>query len=317
MSIQHPPPRYVAHKVVRDRAPADYVVDGVEDNIEIQSALDSLTSGRTSLEIVKLLGTFKVEDTLKLPSYTLLDLQGAKLVFPEWTTKNLIENDDRSGGNTHIEIIGGIINGSRTSENKYPSTKTGIGVLLEKVTHGHVRGTRFYDLVSAGLSFESCTRTKMKGCYIENGYYGVWANLSEYIQIKTSDMKTIRDIGIALADTGSLEGGLIEGNTIRATYHEGMCVSAKNWRLLNNHIKELTGAPDGRAGILLYGTIEGDSTDNILIGNMVKGYDLGVLEEHIDVYVADYNLILGNNLRGNTTPISTEGANTIADHNIV
>ena len=63
------------------KAQADYVCDGTADNVEIQAAIDALTSGRTWIETVKCFGTFNISSSLTLANFTRLDMTEAKLVW--------------------------------------------------------------------------------------------------------------------------------------------------------------------------------------------------------------------------------------------
>jgi len=61
------------------KAQADYVCDGTADNIEIQAAMDALTTDRTWREEVKLFGHFYIAAELVVPDYTRLTGAGAMI----------------------------------------------------------------------------------------------------------------------------------------------------------------------------------------------------------------------------------------------
>jgi parallel beta helix pectate lyase-like protein len=82
---------------------------------EIQWALDNLTSGRASKETVKLVGDFTFP-TIKLSSFTTLDLTEARIFQTNGTNANFIRNDDLTNGNNNIEIAGGMIDGNKAGQ---------------------------------------------------------------------------------------------------------------------------------------------------------------------------------------------------------
>jgi len=104
---------------------ADYVCDGVDDQIEIQAAINSLTGGRTWKETVLLLGgTFNISSTIIIPSYTKLEIHG-KIFASNGLNDSLIQNSASVGvdaytepatRNTDIEICGGVIDGNKDNQ---------------------------------------------------------------------------------------------------------------------------------------------------------------------------------------------------------
>jgi len=88
---------------------------GRDSSSVIQSAINALTSGRTWKEKVVTKGNFTINDTVKLSSYTILEIQG-KWALADGVNANLIENSDRVTGNVEIEILGGKLDGNRASQ---------------------------------------------------------------------------------------------------------------------------------------------------------------------------------------------------------
>jgi len=173
-----------ANKVVSDTRPADYVTDGVDDEVEIQNAIDALTVGRDYYETVLLRGNFLISDTIKLPDYTIFRLQG-KIKLKDAANVEMIENSDPTAGNSHIIIEGGVLDGNRANQ-----TTTVQGIRLENVTdvlikdvlitstyHNAIRvitgervllkGINVQDCGAHGLYFYACTRSQMKNCVID------------------------------------------------------------------------------------------------------------------------------------------------------
>jgi hypothetical protein len=82
----------------------------------IQKAIDALPPGRTSIRTIKLIGEFAIDQPVRLPDYTRLDLSDARLVLAEGVKASMIVNSDPGKGNHHIEIIGGIIDGNKAGQ---------------------------------------------------------------------------------------------------------------------------------------------------------------------------------------------------------
>lgn len=94
------------------KAQADYVCDGVADNVEIQAAIGALPVGRTSPATVKLVGSFSISTKIDIPAFTTMDLIEAKI-----TTAAAIVALDITGNavvKQPIQIIGGILDGNST-----------------------------------------------------------------------------------------------------------------------------------------------------------------------------------------------------------
>jgi len=70
---------------------------------------NGLTAGRTWKERVLLKGNFSLSGSIKISSYTILQIDG-KLTMT--TDANMIENSDQTNGNVDIEIIGGVLDGN-------------------------------------------------------------------------------------------------------------------------------------------------------------------------------------------------------------
>ena len=96
---------------------------GTDAATVIQNAIDALNSTRTSKEKVLLSGSFSISKTIKVPSYTILEIQGTLTPAPQAAKDGstlgnaqypLIQNADLALGNNDIEIRGGILDGGTT-----------------------------------------------------------------------------------------------------------------------------------------------------------------------------------------------------------
>jgi len=82
----------------------------------LQTQIDALPAGREFIATVKASGTVVLNESLRLPDYTRLDLSGARLVLANGVKAPVIVNSDSENGNRHIEIVGGIIDGNKTGQ---------------------------------------------------------------------------------------------------------------------------------------------------------------------------------------------------------
>jgi len=106
------------NKIIAKKRDGSLITEGIagrDDARVINSAISSLTSGRTWKEVVALFGSFTLENTITVPSYTVLDLTGAKLIAKDLLNANLITNDF-SVATQYVDIIGGIIDGNKDNQ---------------------------------------------------------------------------------------------------------------------------------------------------------------------------------------------------------
>ena len=122
----------------------------------IQSALNSLTDGRTWKEKVVLKGNFVIDKTILVPSYTILEIHGRIRQADNANLEALVANQHWKGWkgtNTHIDIVGGIF------DSNYANQK------------GYVRGERFEGACLAFYNVDHCSFDKIRG--MNFGHYGV------------------------------------------------------------------------------------------------------------------------------------------------
>ena len=151
-------------------------------NTVISLALDGLTDGRTWKERVILKGTFEITDSspvpLQLAGYTIFDLRQAKIIDNRSQTdagkwENLIENEHPNAGDSHIEILGGIIDGQRGSvwfqdEEGAGYGSTGNGILWINVSQSQVVGTTFLNCAGNAVGTVDTANNSYRNLYAEN-----------------------------------------------------------------------------------------------------------------------------------------------------
>lgn len=234
-----------------------------------------LASGRTWKQVVRLKGNFTVTDTMKIPSYTILDLSGAQLVANASLNKDMIQNSDEISGNTHIDIIGGVIDMNGAYQDA-----TMDGIEFGRVTYGEIFGVTLLngyrgDGDSAGLSIWSSNKyvevahNRIKDCKfgfrLENSHLNSIVANKIYdchrgLYIKNSRQNTVTGNVLVGKNDGSNNYGItltatvadgVQGNTLSANVIEG-------WQ---------GGWPGGSSIGLVIGT---DSNNNCIIGNSFK-----------------------------------------------
>lgn len=171
-----------------------YVLNGLTNAVDnssstattmIQWALDNLTASRTTKEVVKVIGPYSIT-TLTMPSYTLLDLRDARLTQAAATNLNLLINNDTSGGNTQIEIAGGILDGNKANQ-----TADG--------TNYDTRNT---------VNLTKVTDSSVHDCHIVNSNSNaVFVGQSTNIKITSNNMVTPRKCGVRVDATSSSTAG--------------------------------------------------------------------------------------------------------------
>lgn len=152
------------------KAKADYQCDGIDDEVQIQAALDALPAHGG--EVFCLAGAYSIQDTIEIPDNTTLHFEnGNSITVPgtgptDWTFKKgapltkhgdnvycMFTNDDHSGGNTRVKIVGAQIDfGSGTGEtSKYDG-------------YYGAAGDSDYS-VWAAVWFDNCTESVIEDCY--------------------------------------------------------------------------------------------------------------------------------------------------------
>lgn len=128
---------------------ADYTAGGTADEVTIALALADLTSSRTWIETVKLIGGFTLADEIVLSSYTRLDATEAALTLIGGVTKKMLVNENQTdgGGDTNIEIFGGIWTGNYGDSNN--GVKDALGFI--EVDGWKVIGSQITKAAGTGL----------------------------------------------------------------------------------------------------------------------------------------------------------------------
>ena len=170
---------------------ADYITDGTADDVQIQAAINSLTSGGT---VFIKQGTYKIAAKVTIPSnVTILGSGWATILYSENASNiTLLENSDTTSGNSNIIVRDLQINMNRANN----TTATNIGAIkLWSCSDSKIENLYIHDMKYAqgtgnvGIGLANCT-----DCVVQNNY-----------------INTVSDYGIA---TDSLLRCLISKNVI-------------------------------------------------------------------------------------------------------
>lgn len=254
---------------------------------EIQHALDGLTVGRTWQEKVLLKGDLTIATTLKVPPYTVLQIDG-KLTLANGSNCDLIRNKDFDAAfDWYISICGGIIDGG---------TQTA---------------------TSNGIHFQGTQRSSIFNCRIKNVYQrGIWLDASATFNTGVAHVLNNwiedSDNGIVVSTSGAAGSAdhIICNNDIGGCTTNGILLSSGGACNVNNNLSWNNGygiqlyAADGNSVCnnridwnLYYGMmIAGASSVNTIVGNRCWVNSVDAANTYDGIYVLDsnFNVITSN-----------------------
>jgi hypothetical protein len=317
-----------------------WLCDGTDDNVQIQAAIDAVTTARG---IVQLVGaSFTIGATVVLKEGVWLRGQGFYTVL---TAKTNLNADVLSGPGTviyHCQVSDLTINGEDDHQDgagPYAGIDiSGMSVILDNVECDDIKGYGFYgDGSSVAVSgrITNCTavRNTIHGIYLYSayavrifgGYYGAASGNNN------------SGCGIKLLDCGELTidgvvfdcNGLVGGADGRGIYiYGGKGVSVINCPYIGysyNYGIEVAGACDGfvvsnnivvsnvvsTAG--LAGIMVNDTATNGIIANNRSWNEAGALTQDYGIKIGNsvtYVLVCGNDVRNNVSGGISQGTST-------
>lgn len=272
--------------------------EGGDCSATIQQAINDLPSPRNHSLTVKLVGEFKIDSAIRIPSFTRLDLSEAYLVRVPDSSGNLVENADIENGNQHIEIIGGRLDGG----NKGRSVQDQNGILMSRVSHLRIVGVDVRNCGWAGVRLTGLGKhtrhAYLSQLYLEgNGHSGLtvmWASRNTMI----SDIIAYGNGAYGLYSDHS-EGSYTNIQTIG---NRGVGFFIRN--IFAGNYSNITSALNGREGIRVVGMTDSLGLNWGSHNNSVK--DRGVFSNI--VFSADDTLSYG---RTSNTLISNISADDL------
>ncbi len=149
---------------------ADYVCDGIDDQVEIQAAINALPAGRNVLQTVTLVGTFTIAAPITIAPYTHLDLTAAKLVGTA-ASAMLVATDGNS-----VRITGGEIDCDDVAT---------YGIKLDRILDARIEGVTVRNAATNCVHLVRCPRPRITGCVIDgaaaHGVYLYYCGIGDLV----------------------------------------------------------------------------------------------------------------------------------------
>lgn len=301
---------------------------GTDAATVIQNTLDALTNGRTWKEKVVLKGDFVINNSIGIPSYTILEIRGrlkAKNNCAISAGTGMLQNSGFwADPNTEMEIIGGEIDG-----NKANNTTDFEGIFLSQVNNFLIRDVTVHDSPEVGIAlYPSQTDGLMDGEIRNANVYNNDADgLQLELAIEAAKGARIRIIGGRYHDNPGngisiksqltwTEPPLLEVSIINVETHNnsnGIAISWISDRLKKISIQNCYTHSNELNGIWLqtvdYGVISGNIAEN-------NGYS--GIEVWASNYVSITNNVAINNRQGTAGyPNQEAGISVYDSSNIV
>jgi parallel beta-helix repeat protein len=288
---------------------------GTDASTVINNSLGALTSGRTWKERVVVKGEIVIYNTISIPSYTVLDLQGAKLILGNNVNKTML-----SIGGHHIEILGGILYGNKTN-NTSGDVIVSSGSYLDIL----VAGTKIFEVKGTGISFVYSSYVTITDCEVSGGYYGILLMNVDNALVEGNyihDTDTASGIVVQESSSGGSNNIRIQGNYVYNAKTIGILArgSATYPSIRISIIGNIT-TNNKNDGICVAGVESSSIVGNISFQNTFDGISIqvainSVLEGNVSyqnggngIYICDEctNLLVqGNMLFNNDTDLSND-----------
>lgn len=263
---------------------ADIVCDGIEDNVEIQAAIDRVAGGSGVGKVLLTEGTFHIAEMIEIPSNMVIQGQGSVTVLrvvDDAEYNQVLTNDDWMSGNTNITITDLAIDGNKASQPGITDFQT--GVFLQFCTDFMVRRLTIFDMLFDGVAVDSFSdngqidQCQIYQCEME----GIFVSDSQGVTLSGNTIRANSGNGIHLAvapnctvtgnpvsSNGSAgilvelsNGVTVTGNTVTANAQDGIVLSGT--ATLNCTVTANTVRENGFNGILL----TAEATDNVICDN--------------------------------------------------
>jgi parallel beta-helix repeat protein len=221
----------------------------------LQTALNSLTSGRTWKERVVARGSFTLQRRVSIPSYTVLDLRAAKLTLASGANTNVLYLT----GVSNVEIHLGEIDG-----NKAGQTTTADAVSLSTCTSVRIEGGRIYSASASGIGVVNSKDIVVHNVRLEESNLSVFTwtpDPSKSEKIVISKVKGYRSrIAVSDVNDALLEGCAVWGFDYGTDVIPIQVQNVQYARIIGNHVE------GGKQGIAAF--VGGFAE---IVGNTVKG----------------------------------------------
>lgn len=327
----------------RGRESADYICDGVSDQVQINDALDWLVSdGRTGGKVMLLEGTYIIDGHILMPSNTQIEGQGPGTVIkikdgytlPAVPNRYLymIANKDGSSGNSHLRVAHLTLDGNKakTAETAYiwaiqwwyvsdsavedvQSINSPAHDIEVYGDRNRVVGCRVRDARTGGLRVIDGSGCTVTDNVVENcGTHGISVSMLSS-SVCSNNVSSGNEFGISVYECVSCT---ISGNAISLSGYDGIYMyKCKECQVTGNNIMASGQKynPDwGGSGIRMLM----ECSRNNLQHNTVRRGD-GSMKPAYGIWIqsadCDRNLVTNNDLylSGTTASLKNDGSNTV------
>ena len=289
----------------QSRAQADYVADGVDDQVEIQAAIDTLPAGGGTVLLLE--GTYLLEgDSPYDSSIVIMPTKDSVSLIGSGFSTVLKVVDNYTGGATMVlgtsQVEGYRVDNFRVAhlkidgnyENAGAADMKGIIITFSTntvVENVWVYKMQTYGIMTGGATYGTIIRNNVvEECF--DGQIGVFSSkyaLVEGNRVLVGSRSTLEGIPITDSEYSIITNNYVEANAIAAiTPH----YNSSHTIISNNTIK----ASGTARGIYFRGEISpgGEMNHNTITGNYINGAYRGISMELGEASVMSYNLIAGN-----------------------
>jgi len=224
---------------------------------------NALTPGRTWKEKVVLKGNFTINDTIKIPSYTILDLRDAEIKLADAANVNMLENEGLDAGNTDIEIVGGVLNGNRLKQND------GHGIYLKNVSNSKIEGCTVKDIYKTGIYFDICENNRIiKNLVTNTGDFGIVYYDSKDAIIEQNIADATENTGIYLNRLSGKGYSIVSGNIVKGVtgVDAGIFADVVEKVIISNNL-----VYNSLRGIFIFECLNFIVTSNVSYNNTLQG----------------------------------------------
>ena len=315
---------------IEGKTNADYICNGVHDEVIINTAIAKLTAGG---KVLLLEGTFNTEASINLLSDVTLEgsgwgtiIDGSLFAAPN---ENIIANADSVGGNSKIIILNLRIVGNVTHAQN-------VGIELDNVADCIIRNLYVYQCGNQGIAIRNSDHVIIQDCICDGcDDSGVFLDTSTYCIVANNLVRNnvsvtspgIRTDALGVMDGHNVvKGNIVEncgiglqidlgydvviGNSIHVTQHHGIFAVASNLMIMNNVVVG--------AGQLADNTYDGirltDGDYSCIQANLVRRAGANDTKYGINIQAgSNNNLVTNNDLynSGQTADLQDDGTATI------
>lgn len=285
--------KYVASKIVaasdtvNATMRADYVCDGTNDQVEIQSALDSLGSKGGAVYLLE--GTYNINNNIIFrgagDSNQALIGTGKNTILKLDNSSSAIWLIDALGFSSPNQLRGLLISQLRIDGSDIVSGNSGIH--FNSVLDSVIDKVWIDDWGSAGISLNDSHNITISNCVLNSNLDGIFAaNSSSHNRIVNNQITNSEWIGINISGAGGHY--IVAGNHVSGSATHGISIeSASSYNIVRaNQVKD-----SGQQGIY-----NNNGSYNIISGNHILNNNRNGIFMDLN---ASYNVISANTVHGN------------------